>query len=363
MLIRSVLFLLIALLIIFANAFANPIPDKKQKNTYKPAYGVSYSFEQAGWYGLDPKNDFIKLLDEVKPDWVRIPFFWNLMTNEDGNLKIDDLKFAIEEAQKRNVKVVVALGAKTPYYPETHLPSKLKNQIKFGQRLTPDNPVADELLDIDRRLVEELSKYTNISHWQVENEPLLGDERGISVSVDLVKREVETIRKADLLRRPIIVNHPAGWYFDRQWLDLLSILEVGDVYSTNAYFKTKGTHLIAAKAAGTEVKIPWPDFLSWPVQSWPLLSPPYEAFKKKAEGKGVDFWIMEMQAEPYIREVADAGRENFSFSTEDIEKGNDFLKSYGIKSIGLWGVHFWQFRAKDGDYSWIKQIRDITSEN
>ena len=255
MLIRTVLVLLLLICIIFANAFANPIPNKVVKSEYKPAYGVSYSFEQAGWYGLDPKEDYKKLLDEIKPDWVRLSFFWDLMTDENGNLKIDDLKFAIEEAEKRNVKVVIALGAKTPYYPETHLPAELQAKIKFGQRLTPSHSVADELLAVDRKLVEELSNYPNISYWQVENEPLLGDPRGISVSVDLVGKEVEVVRSADFRKRPVILNHSAGWYFDRDWLGLISILKPGDVYSTNAYFKTEGPHLVAFQIAGSDIKL------------------------------------------------------------------------------------------------------------
>lgn len=360
---RSLLFPLLAILVVIVNAFLDPIPSRKSTNDFKPLYGVSYSFEQADWYGLDPREDYKKLLDEVKPDWVRLPFFWDQMVDEGGSLKIDDLKFAIEEAEKRDVKVVIALGAKTPYYPETHFPAEIKDQVKFGQRLTPDHPIVDELLNIDKKVVDELSEYPNISHWQVENEPLLGDPRGISVSVDLVKKEVEVVRNADPKKRPVILNHPAGWYFDRSWLDLLSILEVGDVYSTNAYFKTKGTHLFAAKVSGVELRIPWPDFFVWPVQPWPLLSPPYETFKKKAEERGVGFWVMEMQSEPYIREVKDAEKAVFHFSARDVEKGNSFLKSYGINSIGFWGAHFWQFRAKNGDNTWIDAVRRASDGN
>lgn len=352
--------IVLVVFVIGANAFAYPIPNKKTKSEYKPTYGVSYSFEQAGWYGLDARADFVKLLVEVNPDWVRLPFFWDQMVDSNGDLRIDDLKFAIEEANMRNIKVVIALGAKTPYYPETHFPAEISRQIKFGERLTPDHPVAAKLLDVDRKLVEELSKYSNISHWQVENEPLLGDPRGVSVSVDLVKKEVDVVRVADSARRPIIVNHPAGWYFDRKWQDLLSILEPGDVYSTNAYFKTKGSHLIATKILGIEVKIPWPEFLTWPVQSWPLFSPPYESFKVKAAEKGAHFWIMEMQAEPYIRETSDAQKNKFEFDASDIEKGNKFLKSFGVESIGLWGAHFWQFRQKNSDLSWVEAVKSVT---
>lgn len=362
MLLRAGLLFFLLLLIVVSNSFANPIPLKKISADYRPMYGVSYSFEQAGWYGLNPREDYIKLLDEIKPNWVRLPFFWDQMTDADGNLKLDDLKFAIEAAGKRNAQVLIALGAKTPFYPETHFPAYIKERIKFGERLTPDHPIADELITVDKKLVEALSGYSNISHWQVENEPLLGDPRGVSVSVDLVKREVEAVRSSDPAKRPIIVNHPAGWYFDNNWLELINILKPGDVYSTNAYFKTKGSHLIATRVGGLEVTVPWPDSITWPVQNWPFLSPPYQKFKREAEKRGAKFWIMEMQAEPYIRTLGDAMKPNFAFSPADIEEGNQFLKSFGVESVGLWGAHFWQFKEKIGDRSWLEATQKITRD-
>ena len=71
------LFLLIFLIIIIA--FLKPFPQKNMIEGFRPQYGVSYSFEQAGWYGLDPKKSFGELLDNFKFSWVRLPFFWDQM--------------------------------------------------------------------------------------------------------------------------------------------------------------------------------------------------------------------------------------------------------------------------------------------
>lgn len=362
MFVRATLLFFLILIIFSARAFVSPIPMKKLDVNFKPQYGVSYSFEQAEWYGLDPMESYVEMLDEIKPNWVRLPFFWDQMVDENGELKIESLKFAAEEAGKRDIKVVIALGAKTPYYPETHLPEEIKRQVAFGQKITPEHPIADDLLAIDEKLVRELSSYTNISHWQVENEPFLGDERGVSVSPKLVSREIEIVKGADPLRRPVIVNHPAGWYFDNKWRELLAALSLGDVYSTNAYFKTQGTNLIAVKIAGLEVKIPWPNFLVWPVQSWPLVSPPYQKLKEEAQKQGVGFWVMEMQAEPYIRTLADAQKNSFEYSASDLKAASDFLMSYKIDSVGFWGVHFWQFRNKLGDNSWLNTAKNIANQ-
>src|SRR3989344_8034392 len=161
MIIRVFLLIFFTVFVFIIAAFLNPIPTRPIKTADRPIYGVSYSFEQAGWYGLDPRKDFIQMLEEFKFDWVRLPFFWNQMVNKDGsfNKNFEDLKFAIGEAQKHNVKVIVAIGAKTPYFPEYHWPGEIESQVKFGEVIGFDHEVADDILAIDKKVVQELSAF------------------------------------------------------------------------------------------------------------------------------------------------------------------------------------------------------------
>src|SRR3990167_8902010 len=273
---RLVIVLFLFLAILVANAFANPIPNRQFDPNFKPTYGISYSFEQAGWYGLNPREDFVRLLDEFKFSWVRLPFFWDqtLLRSKGAterqvvDLNLDDLKFAIEEANKRNVKVIIALGAKTPYFPEYHWPKEVSRKVKFGELITVDHPVAAEILAIDTKVVEELSVYDNIAYWQVENEPLVGNVNKWKIDSSLVAAEVEIVRTTDSKKRPIILNHAATGFYDNSWKKLLPILKPGDVFAVNAFFKTKGTDLISAKIFGREIHILWPDHLVCPVHSW-----------------------------------------------------------------------------------------------
>lgn len=361
MILRAVLLFFLIIVIIIAKAYASPIPQRKNNLAYRPLYGVSYSFEQAGWYGLDLRKSYAALLDQVKVDWVRLPFFWDLMVDESGNLKIDDLKFAIEEAQRRNIKIIVAIGAKVPYYPEFHLPSDVKAQLKFGETISSQHKIAPEILAVDKKVVSELATYDNIAYWQVENEPFLGNVNGLKISPDLIAEEVRVVRESDPLKRPIILNHPAGWFLDNDWKKLLPILRQGDVFATNAYFKTQGIDLVSFKLAGSEFHIPWPKSFIWPVQSWLFLSPNFASIKRQVENNGNDLWVLEMQSEPYIRKKTDAAASKFSFTPGDIKLGNNFLKSYGIKSVGLWGAHFWQYKQANGDNSWINAVKSITN--
>lgn len=364
MLIRVILVAFFLFMVFAAKAFAFPIPDRKFDPNFNPQYGVSYSFEQAGWYGLDPRESYIELLDQIKLDWIRLPFFWDQAvksTKSMEQLDLIDLKFAIEEASKRNVGVIIALGAKTPYFPEYHLPKEIANQVEFGQLISSDHPIADDILEIDQKVVEALSGYENIIAWQVENEPLIGNVNRWKIDPSLIAAEVEVVRQFDPRVRPIILNHAATGFYDQSWKELLSILKPGDIFAVNAFFKTKGTDLFNAKLFGREMHILWPDHLVWPVHSWGFLSPDFAVIKEKVEDNGNEFWILEMQAEPYVKKLEEATDPLLSFEPADIAAADKFLRSHRVESIGFWGIHFWQHRAENGDNSWIKVVRQIVN--
>ncbi|OGD86078.1 hypothetical protein A2696_02640 [Candidatus Curtissbacteria bacterium RIFCSPHIGHO2_01_FULL_41_13] len=365
-----ILFLVLAVYIF--NAFLNPIPRRNMVEGFRPLYGVSYSFEQAGWYGLDPKKSYVDLLDNLKVDWVRLPFFWDQMTlplrqsaDSEGqaewtfNKNFEDLKWAVSEADRRNIKVIIALGAKTPYFPEYHWPKEIASKVRFGEQITSSHPVASDILEIDKKVVGELSSYDNIIYWQVENEPLIGNVNKWKIDSSLIAKEVEIVKQADFKKRPVILNHAAVGFYDKSWQKLLPILQPNDVFAVNTFFKTKGTDLVTAKIFGREIHILWPNHLVWPVHSWFFLSPNYQAIKQKVEDMGLKFWVLEMQSEPYIKKLDEANDPILTFSPQDIELGDKFLRSYKIESIGLWGASFWQYRQKNGDSSWTEAVQSL----
>lgn len=360
MFLRALLLLFLILLIILANGFINPIPQRRADPDFKPVYGTSFSFEQAGWYGLNGRESYIKLLNEFNFAWIRLPFFWDQMiTDGKFNENFEDLKFAVEEAQKRNIKVIIALGVKTPYFPELHLPGQIRSEIKFAQVVDENHPIADEVLKMDARVVEELSTFDNISYWQVENEPLVGVADKIEIDPSFIAKEVEVVRNADSQKRPVILNHAGVGVYDRSWRKLLPILREGDVFAANAFFKTKGIDLFSFSLFGKEFHILWPDHLVWPVYPWGFLSPNLKVMKKAAEEKGIKFWIMEMQSEPYIKKLDEANDPLLTFTPEDIKKGDNFLRSYDVESIGLWGASFWLYKGKNGDNSFAEAVKSI----
>src|SRR3989344_369929 len=362
MIIRAFLLIFFVMFVFVITAFLNPIPVRQIRTDYRPLYGVSYSFEQAGWYGHNPREDYVEMLEEFEFDWVRLPFFWNQMVDPatgEFNQNFENLKFAIAEAQKRNVGVIAAIGAKTAYFPEYHWPREIEDQVKFGEIIDSDHQIADDILAMDGKVIDELSAFDNIIYWQVENEPLIGNVYKWKIDPFFVAKEVDAVRQSDPKRRPIILNHAATGFYDTSWKKLLPILKEGDVFAVNAFFKTKGTDFITAKFLGREIHVLWPDHFVWPVQSWFVFSPDFSKIKEAVEANGNDLWVLEMQSEPYIKKIEEAKDPLLSFEPDDITAADRFLKSYQIKSIGFWGVHFWQYREENGDDSWTKVAGQI----
>lgn len=364
---RTLLLFFLLIFLIILNAFLNSFPKKNVPEGFKPSYGVSFSFEQAGWYGLDAQKAYVELLDSAKFDWVRLPFFWDPSTssgqaNQDGENNdvgnIDDLRFGIEEARKRNVKVVIALGAKTPYFPEYHLPEHVGSKAKFGDTFSLDHPIAADLLAVDKKVIKELAQYDNIAYWQVENEPFLANVNGWRIEPSLIQAEIDVVRGFDPRKRPIILNHVGPAVFDKKYKTLLAMLESGDVFGVNAYFKTQGTYLFSFKL-GRQINVPWPKWLVWPVQSWIGFSTDFERVKKEVENKGLKFWVLEMQAEPYVRSKDDINKSFDYFKAIDISRADAFLRASRVESVGLWGSSYWVYKKKAGDSSWIDEVRSL----
>ena len=360
MLLRFILVLLLVFVAYVAYAFANPFPISKSGSGIKPSYGFTYIFDDAGWYGLDPRESYIKLLDEFYFQWVRLPFFWDQMIDKNGNLKLDDLIFAISEAQKRDVQVIIALGVKTPSYPEFHWPGEIASKVKFGETIGASHPIAPDVLEMDRKVVEQLAQFDNISHWQIENEPFLANINNIKIDKSLIEAEIETVRSSDPKRRSIILNHVGPATVDRRWHSLLDFLKPEDVLAVNAFFKTQGVNLLSFSLFGKQIDIAWPRGFTFPAQSWLFLSPDYKLLREEVESRDIGFWVLEMQAEPYIRELNDADAGRFSFQAEDIKKADEFLRASGIDNIGLWGASFWLYRESIGDSSWMNEVKQLT---
>ena len=72
----------------------------------KIEYGVTFSEPYAKSLGLDWKQVYISMLDDLKVKDLRLSAYWDEVEKNRDQFSFDDLDFQINEASARNTKVV-----------------------------------------------------------------------------------------------------------------------------------------------------------------------------------------------------------------------------------------------------------------
>jgi hypothetical protein len=199
-LVFSLLVFLIFILVVF-----NWPVEKKNSNMI---FGISYSPVFAKSLGLDWQKSYLDILDGLGVKKVRLASYWSEVEKKKGEYDFSETDWLIEEAQKRNTKVVLSYGIKVPRWPECFIPKVYMNDKAKREQA---------LLRYEYALVERYKKYDNIEMWQVENEPFLaffGECPPQAIDGNLVDREVAQTKFLDPTR-PVMVTDSGElsiWY-------------------------------------------------------------------------------------------------------------------------------------------------------
>src|SRR3989344_6752591 len=114
--------LLILLFLLLALFFLSRNPGKPEKFTY----GASFSRFHADELGLDWKEVYLAMLNDLGVRNFRFSAHWPLTEPEEGKYNFEELDFQIKEAQKSGASVILAVGRRLPGWPECHEPEWLK---------------------------------------------------------------------------------------------------------------------------------------------------------------------------------------------------------------------------------------------
>ena len=310
--------LMIVLFIVFGLIYVFKI-DKHYPKTIdlqynKDFFGITYSKKYAEEIGLNWKATYIDILDELQVKQVRIPVYWDQIEKVNGVYDFSDYDFLIEEGKKRNVKFILNFGMRVARWPECHFPKWLDQ--------TDISEVQDETLKMLEATVNHFKKYSSISYWQVENEPLL-DSFGECPKSDynFLKKEIELVKNLD--DRSIIISATGE-------LSLWSKeAKVADVFGTTVY------RVVSNPVFG---------YIRYPYTN--------NIYRLKAEKAGLDpaeVIIIELQAEPWIdqEKMFESDKEyKKSFNLDQFKANTQFAINTGFKKTYLWGVEWWYYQYK-----------------
>ncbi|NIT03637.1 hypothetical protein GTO10_01730 [Candidatus Saccharibacteria bacterium] len=289
--------------------------------------GFSFSPRYAEELGLDPQSSYLELLDTFDFTSVRIPVYWNRVYR-DGIYDFSEVDFLIREAKRRGLSVVLSFGYRNFRWPECYAPEEFK-----------EGSYADferELLIFVGKVTDQFAGGSEVDVWQLENEPFL-HPRCRFLKLSTIRKEIEQIRYSDDLKRPILLTFGGGEVlgFPLLW----PLYKEADIIGASYY---------------TRILDPLFRRFYMDVYALGILSPRAIWREREfIEGKDRDFWVIEVQAEPWAGDPR-------TMSPEILKNNWDLLLSQGAADGAyLWGVEWWLREKAGGKPQLFETAREL----
>jgi hypothetical protein len=313
-----------------------------------PLLGVNFSHRQARWLGLDPEETFSALLNDLRVRLFRLSLYWDEVQPEPTRYDFSSLHRYLDLAESRGASVLLTVGLRAQRHPEFYPPAWLA-----GGGMPPPHGFVSEhprliahLTLMLERAVALLADYSTIDSWQVENEPFMpaaGRTVGWRFDAETLQREIATVAGSDPRHRPIVLNHSSHTVFERGWL---RALRLGDVLGQDVY-----TRHPDPERAGRY----WDPFRLGPLGPGLLLQ------SAAAKVAGRQFWITELQAEPWERiPIPELAPEEIgSVSPRRIEGNLALVRRAGAQRVFFWGAEWWHYQRLRGDNRYWELARTL----
>jgi hypothetical protein len=307
---------------IFTRIFKNNNQDVQIERN--PEYfGVTYSKKYAEEIGLNWKETYLAILDDLKVKNIRLPIYWDEVEKTKGIFDYSDYDFMVTEGAKRNVNFVVNIGWRLPRWPECHAPDWTNTESVESIR--------EDTLVMIEKTVNRYKDNPAVEYWQVENEPFL-DTFGICPpsNEDFFAEEVSLVKSLD--KRPVIVSGPGELNLWRKEA------KYGDIFGTTMY------RVIWNKIIG---------YMKYPIPAW--------FYSAKAWFVGIkpdSRIIIELQAEPWVPQgkiiYLSQNEAKYSFDVRQFKENIQYAIDTNFNKSYLWGVEWWYWQYKHDDQSfWL----------
>ena len=274
-------------------------------------WGVAFSKPFATEMGLDWRETYLTVLDDLKVKRMRLPIYWQDIEVEPGKYDFSDYDWMIEEAKKRDAQLILVIGRKLPRWPECHAPfwaDKLSEQEK-----------QEKILAVMSKEVERYKDIENLYLWQVDNEPFLPFGKCTISNADFLDREVATVRQADR-------NHKIMVTDSGELSIWVQAAKRADIFGTTMY-------RVVFKKPVNYFKYPLPPKFFW------LKANIVHFFYP-----GKPIIVSELQAEPWGPKLIynlSLEEQEKSMSLAQFHENIEYAKQVGFPENYLWGAEWW----------------------
>src|SRR3989344_4418791 len=270
-------------------------------------WGVTFSQKFSEMLGLDWRENYDAILNDLKPKRIRLIAYWDKIEPEKGKFYFNDFDYQMNEAERVGVRVVLAVGQKLPRWPECHVPDWAKSD--------------QDLLQYVEAVVNRYKNHPALIYWQVENEPFLPFGECPVLDKELLDKEIALVKSFDP-EHPVLITDSGEvgrWY---------SAVRVGDVFGTTMYRRV------------------YNDFFGFIDYHLP---PEFFRVKEKIIRRLTDeydkkFIVIELAAEPWLpKQLYETGVEDQfkNFDLDFFKNTVDYAKAANFGEYYLWGAEWW----------------------
>lgn len=284
-------------------------------------WGVAYSKTFSTEMGLDWRENYLAILDDLGVRRLRLPIYWPDVEPQSGQYDFSDYDWMISEAQKRNVQLILVVGRKLPRWPECHAP--------FWADNLPETEKEQKILDYMTKAVERYKDRNNIYLWQVDNEPFLGFGECATTPATFLDQEVQDVRSLDTSRKIMVTDSGelSIW---------VPAAKRADIFGTTMY-------RVIYKAPLGYFRYPLPPRFFWLKANLVHLFYP-----------GKPIVVSELQAEPWGPKLIynlTLEEQAISMDINQFNANIEYAKEVGFPEDYLWGAEWWYWLKTKHDDS------------
>lgn len=293
-------------------------------------WGASFSPEYAQYLGLDVQKTYQVILDDYKFKYLRLGARWDKVENEKGKFDFSQIDYLVAEAGKRQAKVVLAIGQKTPRWPECNVPTWTKD--------LSDSEYFAALNNYLQKTTEHFKNNSAIEIWQVENEPFLAfGEACRALDSDKLHTEITTVKNTNPSRHVLVTDSGELSLWNKT-------AKAGDLFGSTAY------------------RVVWNKYLGYVGYDWlPAL---YYRWRALWHGRDLgSVFVAELQAEPWMQNsnmtAANIEEQLESMNMDRLQKNIRFAENTGFSRSYFWGAEWWYWLELHGDPEIADYIRNL----
>ncbi len=279
----------------------------------EPRWGVTFSTKYSRELGLNPETVFWEVVNDLNVRAIRLPVYWDEVNPQFDVWNWQPYDHLVEMADEKGVALTLAVGMKTPRWPECHVP-------EWAASISSIDSFDKQRSAYIDAVIKRYDGHVSVERYQIENEPLFPFGECPGSSIERLEEEVHRARL--VTTKPIQIT--ASGEFEL-WSRVAPLV---DVLGVSLY------------------RISWNDaygFFRYPI--------PAAYYRLRAMGIQRPVIISELQAEPWFPVSIESHPASYwaqLFTSNDFRDQVRFARRTGLSEAYLWGVEWWYYLRAHG---------------